>query len=375
MRKSRLALAALALAAAGGYAMIQNAGGVRDQVARAVTGISGPTEAAAPAGGTGSQAAEAIPVEAVVATAGQAVRELRSVGTLASDESVDVAAELPGRITAIAFREGEPVRAGEVLVRLDNALARAEAADATAKLALADANFERANSLSKSGSGTQRARDEALAALETARAAVELTRARLEKMEIRAPFNGVVGLRRVSVGAFAQIGQPLVNIEKIDALKLDFQLPEINLADVRVGMPVEIAVDAFPNETFSGTIYAIDPHLDVNGRSLRIRARLTNPEGMLRPGLFSRVTLRGETRGPVVLVPESAIVPRAGETFVYVVRDGRAIETKVRLGRRLAGEVEVIDGLEPNETVVVAGQIRLKDAALVEIVSAPTATD
>jgi membrane fusion protein (multidrug efflux system) len=371
MRRSWFALAALALVAAGGYVASQNADSIRDRIAVVMgTGVSDARETAAKAEG---EAVEAMPVEVARAKAAQAMRELRSIGTLASDESVDMASELPGRITDIAFREGEAVKAGDVLVRLDAALARAEATDAAAKLVLAEANFERANSLSKSGTGTQRARDEALAALETARAAVELTQARLQKTEIRAPFDGVVGLRRVSVGAFAEVGQALVNLEKIDTLKLDFQLPEINLADARVGMPVQITVDAFPGETFEGEIYAIDPHLDVNGRALRIRARLANPELMLRPGLFARVTLRVAARGRIVLVPESAVVPREGEIFVYVVRDGRAVETRVRLGRRLAGEVEVIEGLAPDDAVVIAGQIRLRDGAPVEVVSSAVA--
>jgi membrane fusion protein (multidrug efflux system) len=371
MPRSWLALAALALVAAAGYAAMQNVGGVRERVAALFgTTTSGATEVAGAAADADRE--EAVPVEVIKAKGGQAVRELRSVGTLASDESVEVACEIPGRITDISFQEGESVKAGEVLVRLDNALTRAEAADAAAKLTLAEANFQRANALSKSGSGTQRARDEALAALETAKATVELNRVRLEKMDIRAPFDGVVGLRRVSVGAYAQMGQALVNLEKIDALKLDFQLPEINLADVRVGMPIEIAVDAFPGQTFEGRVYAIDPHLDVNGRALRIRGRMANEDFLLRPGLFARITLRGETRGLVVLVPESAIVPRDGGSVVYIVRDGRAVETKVRLGRRLAGEVEVLEGVQPDETVVSAGQIRLRDGALVEIVSPAT---
>jgi len=372
MRKSWFALAALVLVAAGGYVASQNVDSIRNRAAVVLgTGVSDAKETAADA--AEDETAEAMPVEVARATAAQATRELRSIGTLASDESVDVASELAGRITEIAFQEGEAVQAGAVLVRLDNALARAEATDASAKLVLAEANFARANSLSKSGTGTQRARDEALAALETARAAVELTQARLEKTDIRAPFDGIVGLRQVSVGAFAQVGQALVNLEKIDSLKLDFQLPEINLADVRVGMPIGIAVDAFPGETFEGRIYAIDPHLDVNGRSLRIRARLPNPDLMLRPGLFARVTLSVAARGQIVLVPESAIMPRAGDLFVYVVRDGRAVETKVRLGRRLAGEVEVTEGLAPGDAVVIAGQIRLRDGALVEVVSSAVA--
>src|SRR5690606_32158092 len=217
----------------------------------------------------------------------EASTELQSVGTLASDESVSIAAEVPGRIAEISFREGQAVNKGDVLVKLDNALVRAELTNVEAGLRLAESNFARANSLSQSGAGTTRARDEAKAALETSTAAVELARVRLDKTEIRAPFDGVVGLRQVSVGAYAQIGEVLVNLEKIDPLKLDFRLPEINLGDVAVGQKVEITVDALAGRVFEGEVYAIDPMVDVNGRALKIRARLLNPENVLRPGLFA----------------------------------------------------------------------------------------
>ena len=169
-------------------------------------------------------------------------------------------------------------------------------------------------------------------------------------------------------GAYTQIGQVLVNLEKIDRLKLDFRLPEINLRDVEVGQAVEIAVDAIGGRSFEGEVYAIDPLVDVNGRALKVRARLANPDNVLRPGLFARVTLLGRSAGQVVMVPEGAIMPRGSDSFVFTVENGAAVETRVKLGRRSKGEGEILEGLQPEATVGVAGQARLKNGGHVDIV-------
>jgi membrane fusion protein (multidrug efflux system) len=132
---------------------------------------------------------------------------------------------------------------------------------------------------------------------------------------------------------------------------------------------VEVSVDALPNKTFAGTIYAINPMVDVNGRALRIRARLPNADGTLRPGLFARLKVEGPRKENVVVVPESAIVPRGTDSFVYRIDEGTAVEVKVRLGERRAGFVAVVEGLEPNAIVVTAGQQRLRNGARVEVVS------
>jgi len=328
----------------------------------------GASPAAAATPEPGAPAAAKPPVEVARARAAAAATELQSVGTLASDEAVAIAAEVAGRIAEIGFKEGEPVKQGTVLVRFDDSLARADLSNVEANLRLAESNFQRATSLSQSGAGTQRSRDEAQAALDTGRAAVELARVRLDKTQIRAPFDGTVGLRTVSVGAYAQVGQELVNLEKIDTLKLDFRLPEMNLRDVSVGMSVEIRVDAFPDRRFEGRVYAIDPLIDVNGRALKIRARLENPGNVLRPGLFARVLVHGASRGDVVMVPEGAIVPRGGDVFVYRIDNGRVVQAKVTLGERRSGEVEILEGLAADASVVVAGHSRLRDGVEVEVV-------
>lgn len=315
--------------------------------------------------------AQRVPVEVSPARASQVTTDIRAIGSLQSDESVKVASDVSGRIEEIAFREGEHVKQGDVLVVLDAALVKASLEETEARLELAKANYDRAQRLQKSGSGTERALDEARAELNTANALLDSQRVQIAKHTITAPFDGVVGLRSVSVGAYIPVGTELVNLEKIDLLKVDFKVPEIYLRSVAVGQEVQISVDAIPNETFTGEVYAIDPLIDVNGRALSVRARLPNSDLMLRPGLFVRVLLKGQDARTAIFVPESAIVPRGQERLVWVVEDGKAIEKKVTLGQRLAGEVEITDGIVADASVVTAGQARLRPNVPVEVVGRP----
>ncbi|WP_188410216.1 efflux RND transporter periplasmic adaptor subunit [Agaricicola taiwanensis] len=364
MRKSIVALGALAASAGLAYVGTTTDTG-RDILARF---SANEASAQAPAANERGPAAPP-PVETAQARVQQSRLEIRSVGTLASDESVTLAAEVAGRVAEIRFAEGTGVQEGDVLVKLDDSLIRAELADAQARRKLAEANYARANSLSQSGIGTARARDEAVANLAIARAAEELAQVRLDKCYIRAPFSGVMGLRQVSSGAYVQAGAAIANLEKIDTLKLDFRLPENNLADVKTGQNVDVIVDALPGKTFSAQIYAIDPQVDVNGRSLRIRARMPNQEGLLRPGLFARINVIGADRGEVVVIPEAAVVPRGSEVFVFKIVDNKAVEVGVELGERRSGEVEITRGLAPGDMVIVSGHNRARDGRPVDIIA------
>jgi membrane fusion protein, multidrug efflux system len=334
------------------------------------TSTGAPRATARPTADTPPVRQRGAPVEVTTAREERATGEIRAVGSLRSDESVQIAPEIAGRIAEILFNEGEQVQQGDALVKLDDALTRAEIAEAEARYDLTKANIDRANALARTGNVTERARDEAVAAFETARAALELARVRLAKHTLIAPFPGTVGLRSASVGAFVPVGTPIVNLEKMDQLKIDFKVPELHLSELGAGQEVQVTVDALPAAKFTGTIYAIDPLVDANGRALQIRARLANADGTLRPGLFARIAIQGRTERRVVVVPESAVTPRGGETFVYRVQDGKAAETKVRLGERKGGNVQIIEGLDPGATVVTAGQQRLRDGAVVEIVAA-----
>lgn len=373
MRKSFIALAALAAIGAGAYAGMNDLlpGGVQtgfDRVAANLGKAGGTPAAAKPSANAAPRAA--VPVEAVAAKPETVSPTFSSVGSLVSEESVQLAAEQPGRLVSINFKDGDRVHANDPVLKFDDTLLMAELTDLQARLTLAEANLGRAASLSKSGFATATARDQAVADRAIAQAAVELVKVRLGKTEIRAPFDGVVGFRLSSIGAYVQAGQAIVNLENIDTLKVDFRVPETRLADVKIGLDVKVLVDAYPDRSFRGKIYAIDPLVDVNGRALKVRARLDNAERLLRPGLFARVEVTADSTQDVVLIPESALMPRGSENHVFRVRDGKAVETLVKLGQRRAGEVEIVEGVTGAEMVVTAGQARLRDGADVRVVDA-----
>ncbi|MDQ2696993.1 MAG: efflux RND transporter periplasmic adaptor subunit [Pseudomonadota bacterium] len=305
----------------------------------------------------------ALPVEAAPVRVGTVTYAVEAVGTLRANEAVAIRPEVDGRIEAIHFDEGQAVRQGAPLVSLDASVYDAELDQAQARLALSRTSNQRLTSLRQRGLGTEQEQDQTQAELRVNQAALALAQARLAKTAIVAPFAGVLGLRQVSVGDYVTAGQNLVNLLDLDPIKVDFRVPEVFLAEVRTGQPIEISVDAFPGETFTGEVYAIDPQVDVNGRSLVLRARVPNPDSRLQAGLFARVSLILERRQQALLVPEDAIVPQGDKQFVYRVVDGKAALTEVGIGRRQGGEVEIVQGLTPEATVVTAGQLKIRDGA------------
>lgn len=367
MQRNAIAVIIAVLLSAALIAWMLNRQPAPRETAQAVTSDKA-VEAGKPAKGRSKGAGGAIAVEAANARGATTTTDIRAIGSLQSDELVQIASEIAGRIAEIRFTEGGTVKAGDVLVTLDASLAQAEVADAKARFDLAEANNSRADQLSRTGNVTEKAIDEATANFEIARAALELQRVRLAKHTITAPFAGRVGIRNNSPGSFIAVGTPIVNLEKIDILKVDFKLPELFLPSINVGQTVDVTVDALPKRTFAGEIYAIDPQVDVNGRALQLRARLPNADGDLRPGLFARITVKGKQTREVVLVPESVIVPRGGETYVFRIENGKAVEGKVSLGERRGAEVEILEGLTTTAQVVTAGQLKLRNGAAVEVV-------
>lgn len=316
--------------------------------------------AAKPAGGPPGGFAVAVEVARVAGV--DFSDETAAVGTLKSNESVILRPETAGRIAAIDFRDGAVVPRGTVLVALDAAVQEAELAQARANFALAQSNFRRNQELLAKKFVSEQALENSAATLKVQEAAVQLAEAKVAKTRVRAPFAGVVGLRNVSVGDYVKEGQDLINIEDIATLRVDFRLPEAYLGRVAKGQSLEVSSDALPGERFAAVLDAVDPMVDQNGRSLSLRARLANPGGKLRPGLFVRVRLQfGERKGALML-PEQAIVPGA-QPAVFKVVDGKAVATKVRLGVRRGAQVEIVEGLAAGDMVVTAGQLKLRDGA------------
>jgi membrane fusion protein (multidrug efflux system) len=351
----------------GGAPQGGQAPGGQQQAARPAAG-GGPPTGGAPGGGGPGGPPRPTAVEAQTVKVDRVQVTLDAVGTLRADEQVTVSAEIEGRIAEIGFAEGRPVEKDQTLYRIDDTILRAELSQAMAERALAEANFERADTLLRQRSGTERQRDEAKFALDRSRANVELATTRLDKATIRAPFAGVVGLRSIGLGEYVTRGEALVTLQRIDPLKVDFRLPETDLPLVREGQALRITVDAIANRTFEGQIFAIDPQIDVNGRSVQLRANVPNPNGQLRPGLFARVEIVAAVREAALLVPESALVAAGRDRFVFVVRDGKAVRLKVITGWRRPGEVEIVDGLKPGDVVISTGQQRLREGGAVEIV-------
>ncbi len=323
--------------------------------------------------GGGPPGGFALAVETVTVAPGPIQRRLTAVGSLRSAESVVIRPEVPGRVVQIGFVEGQPVATGQVLLELDRAVNEAEVAAAEAAFALAKANLERQSELARRGTGTRANYDQAVAEMGAAEAALALARARMEKLTIRAPFAGVVGLRKVSVGDYVDTGAAIVNLEQIDPLKVDFRVAEVFLSALRVGQTIEVSLDAFPGERFVGEVYAIDPLIDENGRSVLLRALLPNRDDRLRPGLFARVELVLDEKTDALTVPEEALVPFGQAQIVFKVVDGKAVSTAVRTGLRRDGKVEILDGVAAGDVVVTAGQIKLRDGTAVAPVAPATA--
>lgn len=336
------------------------------------------TETRSPAAGArqgGGAAAAPVGVEVARAAAVAMADEVQAVGTLRANESVVVRPEIAGRIVSIGFSDGDRVSRGALLVTLDASVLAAQAEQARAELGLAQTSYERTRDLAGRQFVSGSALDQAAATLKVQQARLALAEAQLAKTRIRAPFGGVLGLRNVSVGEVVRDGAELVTLEDVSSMKVDLRLPERFLGQLRPGQSISVEVDAFPGRSFVATLDALDAQVDANGRSVLARGVLTNPDGALRSGMFAKARIVLREKPQATVVPEAAILPVGGESFVFRVEDGKALRTAVRTGLRRGGRVEILDGVRPGDTVVVAGQQRLtRDAMAVRVVDADPAT-
>lgn len=309
-------------------------------------------------------------------TVGEVQADVSAVGSLLAEESVIIRPELDGRVVDIHFAEGQHVAKGAKLVTLDPAEYRAQLAQADAQVRTDAQRYERAKELLAQKFISQEAVDLAKNNLDRSEALHSEAQVRLSKAIITAPFSGTVGLRLISPGAYVEKGTDIVRLDNISSIKLDFRVPELYAAQVRPGQQVAVRLDAFPGEQFTGRIFAMEPVVDEKTRTILLRARVPNQGLKLKPGMFVRVALTLETRKNAILVPEPAIWPQGQDSFVFRVEGGKAMLTKVEIGARRPGEVEIIAGLSPNDTVVTEGQMKLRDGAPVMVLPsqpAPTA--
>lgn len=291
---------------------------------------------------------------------------LNATGTLLASEFVEIQSERSGLVTEIAFEEGVPVRAGEVLVRIDDSELRAELARAQARLALETAQEERQRTLLQQRNIAAAVYDESLANLNIARAEVGLINAQLARTLIRAPFDGVPGLREISLGSFLTPGTPITSFQDISSLRIDLAVPERYIPFLRVGQHLEIRV-AGRNERFLGEIFAIEPGVDVSTRSVLLRGRVPNEGGALKPGQFAEIAIELEENPEAILIPSLALIPGLRENRVLVYEDGVVAEREVSVGIRTSTAIQILEGLAPGDRVITTGILQLRPGMEVDV--------
>ncbi len=317
-------------------------------------------------GGGRGGAPRGIPVEAVAAVTDTVADAISATGAIEAVESIELRPEIEGRLTEIMVREGTEVTVGTPLFKVDDAELIHQVARLEAERDLAQQAVARARELIGQEALSPADLDEAEANARSTQAQYELQKLRLERTVVLAPFAGIVGERLVSVGDYVTTGTRLTTLQTVDPQRAAFQIPERYAERLARGQRVRFRVAAV-NREFTGTVDFVDPVVQLPARTITVKARVRNPRRDLKPGMFIEANLTTEVRADAVVIPEDAILPLEGATYVWVVAEGAASRRQVGLGVRTPGFVEVLEGLEAGEVVVVGGLERLRDGAPVTV--------
>jgi membrane fusion protein, multidrug efflux system len=303
-------------------------------------------------------------VEAAKAESVTLTDDVSAVGSLRARQGVMVRPEVSGRVARLGFADGQPVKRGQLLLQLDDTLQRAQSEQADAQARIAQTNLQRSRELLAQNFISQSAVDQNEAALQVAQAQVSLAKAQLNRMRVLAPFDGTAGLRSVDVGDYLKDGADVVKLEDLSSMEAEFSIPERYAGRPLQGMAVQVTLDALPSSRYQGRVVALASQVDANGRAMLVRARVENPGGVLKPGMFARLRLVLSERPNAVTVPEEALVPLGGTQLLFTVArnaQGQTVAQRVvpKLGLRVPGKVEVLEGIKVGDLVVTAGHGRL----------------
>lgn len=305
----------------------------------------------------------------------QWVASLSAIGSLKAVAAVEVSGEVPGKIKALHFESGQTVKQGQLLVELDADTDKAELKGLEAELQLAKTQLQRSEKMIGKKYVSQADYDQQKALFEQAMAAVEAKRTRIDKKFIRAPFSGELGIRKVSLGWYLKEGESIVSLQQLHPIHLDFTLPEREIKRIAEQQLIKASVQAYPGETFSGHIIAIDPVIEDGTRAIRVRAKLDNQDKRLRPGMFAQVSIDSNQGIEVLTLPDTAITYNPYGNSVFLIEQteqGPIVHSRqVETGQRRHGRVEIVNGLKAGDQVVSAGQVKLRNGMLVSIDSMP----
>ena len=317
----------------------------------------------------GGAAVPVFAVQAVVAEARiQPVNETLSlVGSVAANEMVEIKSETDGTIEEVLFTEGQPVKQGDLLIRLDESKFSASANEAEANFKLSETTYERSKQLYRDKLVSQQEHDQAAAQFQANKASLDLKKRQMKDARIYAPFKGIMSSRQVSPGQVIGKNTTLTYLVDLDPVKVEFNVPERFVSRLQVGQKVEITVAAHPGRTFTGEVFFVAPFVESSTRTALVKARVENPKAELKPGMFANLNLTLKLKENAIVVPESSIIASGDRTIIYVLdKDDAAQIRPVKLGLRQAGLVEIVSGIKPGERVVAEGIQKIRPGAKVK---------
>lgn len=305
-------------------------------------------------------------VEGIIVTPRFAADTLTLTGTIDADEKVEIRSEVSGIVEKIYSSEGSRVGQGQVLLKINDIELQAQLKSVETRRQLTSENERRARLLLEKGAISQEEYDIASAEFKTAQAQIQLIKAQISKTSVRAPFSGIIGLRNISPGAYISPDMLITSLVKSNQVKITFSIPEKYAGKVKLNSKVYFTV-ANSSEKFPATIYAVQPEIEINTRTLSVRAKADNSSGNLIPGTFANIAFDLNEVDDAIMVPTEAIVPVQDGKKVFVYKNGKAKEIMVQTGSRSQSEIIVLSGLNPNDTVITTGVLSLKDGANVNV--------
>jgi len=291
---------------------------------------------------------------------------INSSGTLMPDEEVDLSFEASGKIVKINFTEGTRVKKGDLLAKINDNHLQAQLVRLQAQKKLAEEREFRQKSLLSRDAISQESYDQAVTELEILKADIMLLQARIAETEIRAPFDGVIGLRYLSEGSFANPTSKIARLIKLSPLKLEFSIPERYAGEVAAGFPISFTVDGLA-DTLNAKVYAVDPKVDIVTRTIVVRALYPNTNEGLKPGRFASVQLELSETPQAIAIPTEALIPQMGGDQVYIYKNGQATAVTVSTGLRTSTQIQVLKGLEFGDTLLTTGVLQLRQGLKVTL--------
>ncbi|HOS47454.1 MAG TPA: efflux RND transporter periplasmic adaptor subunit [Bacteroidia bacterium] len=322
-------------------------------------------------GGPGKPGASGKPsanVEGYIAKKSVVDNDLYVTGTVVANEAVEVRSEISGKVIAVYFKDGQQVKEGELLLKMEDADLKAQLRKVQAQIVLVKDKKDRYEKLFKIQGVSKEELDASLNELESLQADADVLNVQLKRTSLYAPFNGVIGLKNISVGTYISPQQIVASIQQINKVKIDFAVPEKYSTQVVKGSKINFFIDG-NDKVFAADVLAAESSVDVNTRTLMIRALADNSNGLLKPGVFVKVTIKLATTKDALMVPSIAIVPILKGHQVFVAHDGVATATKVKLGVRNDTTIQVIEGVNPDDTIVTVGVMGVRDGTPLKFTS------